>query len=86
MPTPPFELQPTGTGGPAPRRQIAVSAPPQKIPFDVAFREAVALVKNGLEAAEDQWNDEARQGMVSTILIAAAQHGWLTVWERPDAA
>ena len=90
MPTPAPALAPTGTDGPQPA-VIPASLPrkpPQmgKIPFNVAFQEAVKLVKEGLEGNSEQWNDEARQGMVSTILIAAANQGWLTVWEREGAA
>ena len=89
MPTPLPAMAKTGTDGatavilPAslPRK------PPQvgKIPFNVAFSETVKIVKEGLEGAGEQWNDEARQGMVSTILIAAANQGWLTLWEREAA-
>ena len=57
-----------------------------RIPLDVAFREILAFVKEGLEASGEQWNDRARQKIVCTILIAAAKAGWLTVWERSDAA
>ena len=80
------ELPATGTYGAVPQRIVAAgSVPPHKLPFDVAFREVVRLVNDGLEANHEQWNDEARQGMVSTILIAASQHGWVTLWERPAA-
>jgi hypothetical protein len=58
----------------------------RRIPLDVAFREILALVKDGLERNGEQWNDGARQNAVSTILIAAAKQGWLTVWERGEAA
>lgn len=102
MPTPAFPLAPTGTDGPNPMPlpgepslpvpipvPVPISRkPPQvgKIPFNVAFQETVKIVKEGLEGAGEQWNDEARQGMVSTILIAAANQGWLAVWERGEAA
>ena len=87
MPTPPAPLAPTGTecaAVPAPSFRL----PPQsgKIPFNVAFTEAVKLVNEGLKGNKEQWNDEARQGAVATILIAASKLGWLTLWERPDAA
>lgn len=75
----------TGTYGPAPKPLQIGAAVPQKIPFNVAFNEAVRLVQEGLGAAADQWNDEARQAAVATILIAASKAGWLTLWERPAA-
>ena len=88
MPTPAAPLAPTGTECAAvPALALGSGArKPGKIPFNVAFAEAVKIVQSGLQANGDQWNDEARQGMVSTILIAAANQGWLTVWERSDAA
>jgi len=86
MPAKRPETPGTGTYGPAPApKPAAGGAVPQKIPFNVAFREAVILVNCGLEANREQWNDEARQAAVSTILIAASKAGWLTVWERPAA-
>lgn len=77
-------LEATGTET---RRAASVplpSRPPSGdvIPFNVAFREVTAFVKRELADCEEQWNDEARQGAVSTIIIAAAQRGWLGPWER----
>jgi hypothetical protein len=84
----------TGTDGPAPLPHVAipVSLPdkPQRptrptVPYDVAFAEVTAFVTSGLKQAGEQWNDEAKQGMISTILIAAAKQGLLSLWERPNA-
>lgn len=77
----------TGTDGPAPLRvplpAIAPSRPVRvQIPFNIAFVEVTQFVIAGLAAAGEQWNDEAKQGMVSTVLIAAAKAGMLTIWER----
>ena len=89
IPLPARALQPTGTDGPkaAPCPQTLPRKAPQmeRIPFNVAFTEAVKIVKDGLQANGEVWNDQARQDIVSTILIAAANHGWVTVWERDGA-
>jgi hypothetical protein len=84
MPGPAVALAPTGTDGPSPapalRKPLA-----GKIPFNVAFSEAVKIVKDGLQANGEVWNDEAREAIVATILIAGSQQGWVGVWERPAA-
>lgn len=76
----------TGTNGPALRpRAVQALARWQKpgvIPFNVAFREVTRFVVIELEAAREQWNDEARQAMVSTILIAGSKSGYIGPWER----
>ena len=78
-------LLPTGTEGPKP---IPAAAGPTKptfnpgrIPYNVAFREVLRFVTAGLKSAGEQ----SRQDMVSTILIAAAKQGHISLWER-DAA
>lgn len=82
----PIELAPTGTEGravPMPRRSIALTPPSSnRIPFNVAFLEVVKFVSAGLKESGEQWNDEARQGAVSTALISASQAGWIGPWER----
>ena len=89
MPMPALALQPTGTDGPSPM-PLPASLPrkppqPGKIPFNVAFEETVKIVKEGLKTNGEVWNDEARQAIVSTILIAAANQGWVGLWEREAA-
>ena len=59
--------------------QIRASGP---IPMNVAFREVTAFVTSELKAAGEQWTDQAKQDIVSTVLISAAKKGWLKVWER----
>jgi len=62
---------------------IATAVPvPVKIPLNVAFREILAFCTQELQAAHEQWSDNARQDLVSTLLIQAAREGWCTVWER----
>jgi hypothetical protein len=82
----------TGTDGPAPQPRPAALPvmPPLKparvqIPYNVAFREVTKFVTEELKATGEQWSDQARQDMISTILIAAAKSGLLSVWERGNA-
>jgi hypothetical protein len=84
-------LAPTGTDGPTPQPkpntgpQLApASSKPRSnvIPFNVAFRETVEFVTKELKAAGEQWSDQAKQDMVSTVLIAASKSGLVGVWER----
>lgn len=89
-------LRPTGTEAarlPEISRKPAIAAMAAgsrklggKIPYDAAFRELVQIVTDGLKASGEQWNDEAKQGAISTLFIAAAKAGWLGVWDREDAA
>jgi hypothetical protein len=69
----------TGTFGPAPLPQ---SLRPPRIPWDQAFREVLAFVLQGLKEAQQEWNDQSKQDMVSTVLIAASNNGLLALWQR----
>ena len=69
----------TGTNGPAPLPQ---TFRPTRIPYNVAFREVLGFVTHELKESGEQWTDQARQDMVSTILISASNNGLLSVWER----
>jgi hypothetical protein len=80
-----IELAPTGTEGraiPAPRRSLALSQPPNVIPFNVAFREIAAFVQSELKVSGQEWTDASRQDLCSTVLIGALQKGWVGIWER----
>lgn len=78
----------TGTNGPAPMPApaiAAVAAPVKahgKIPYNVACREILHFVTEGLKSTGEQWNDQAKQDLISTFVIAAAKQGLLQVWER----
>jgi hypothetical protein len=88
----PMILAPTGTDSPTPQParkaqpQLAPARAPRStggpIPFNVAFRETVQFVTAELKAAGEQWNDQAKQDMVSTVLISAAKSGLVGLWER----
>lgn len=88
----PAALAPTGTDGLQPQRipalQLARASGKRKdfqvIPFNVAFRETVQFVTAELKAAGEQWNDQAKQDMVSTVLISAAKSGLVGLWERGE--
>lgn len=82
-------LKPTGTEGPQPvplPRPAVMPAPPQrkagKIPYNIALGEILQFVTSGLKSAGEQWHDQAKQDLVSTLLIQAAKDGYLTLWER----
>jgi len=79
----------TGTHGPAPQRaprpvRAAATTLPGRVPYNVAFREVVQFVSAGLKDTGEQWSDQARQDLVSTVLISAAKAGLLCLWERPQ--
>lgn len=93
-PQPAPVLAPTGTDG-APQAQakaqpvLALAAAKKSggvIPFNVAFREVTRFVVQELKECGEQWTDQSRQDIVSTILIAAAKNGVLGIWERENAA
>jgi hypothetical protein len=35
-----------------------------------------------LKQTGEQWSDQARQDMISTVLISASNSGLLSLWER----
>ncbi len=85
----------TGTHGPAPAAEPAPQpvilpaaangnrkAPPQVIPWNIAFREVSAWVSKELAGNSLQWSDEAQQAMVCTVLIQEAKCGRVGPWER----
>jgi hypothetical protein len=83
--------QGTGTYGPAPKlltapipARLPAIARPGRIPYNVAFREVVGFVTAELKASGEQWSDQSRQDLVSTVLINAGRQGLLDLWERPQ--
>ena len=55
--------------------------------MDRAVVDAVRMVQAAMKETDEQWSDEARQDLVSTVLIAAQREGWVTVWRATrDAA
>ena len=56
---------------------------PARIPMCQAFSEAVAIVRNGLEANGIRWDPQAEQDAVSTLLIQAGKAGMLLPWNPP---
>lgn len=76
--------QGTGTHGPAPlpRPAIAAATKSSRIPWNIAFQEVTHFVTEGLKASGEQWSDQAKQGAISTVLIAASKAGLLSIWER----
>lgn len=77
----------TGTYGPVP--QVAYAArkgKPEAVPFNVAFVEVTRFVVEGLKEVGEQWNDQAKQDAICSVLISASRQGLLTLWERGEAA
>jgi hypothetical protein len=56
--------------------------PPVKIPMDEAVIDAVRQVQRALRETGEQWGDEAKQALVSTLLIQAGREGWIAPWKR----
>jgi hypothetical protein len=52
------------------------------IPWNIAFREVLQFVTAELKAAGEQWSDQSRQDIASTILISAAKSKLIGIWER----
>ncbi len=83
----PQMIRGTGTNGPAPQPQAMLAAAPPsrsagKIPANVAFGEILDFVTKGLKASGEQWNDAAKQDLVSTVYISSAKAGMIGPWER----
>jgi hypothetical protein len=77
----------TGTYGPVP--QVAYAGRKAKsgqVPFNVAFVEVTRFVVEGLKEVGEQWNDQAKQDAICSVLISASRQGLLTLWERGEGA
>jgi hypothetical protein len=90
-----FDRRGTGTHGPAPEPMPAPAAlpqvahavatsrkPPQQIPANIAVREILQFIE--ADPNTRNWADEARQGLLSTILIAAYKEKQIGIWERGE--
>ena len=55
---------------------------PEAVPFNVAFVEVTRFVVDGLKEVGEQWNDQAKQDAICSVLISASRQGLLTLWER----
>ena len=72
-----------GTYGPVPQKAVAGGKSRREpIPFNVAFAEIVHFVTRTLNESGEQWSEQSRQDLVSTVLISAGKQGLLGVWER----
>ena len=66
----------TGTYGPVP--QVLPGSrrtPPCRVSYRVALREITSTVTDLLKTSGEQWNDQAKQDLVSTAFISAAKSG-----------
>jgi hypothetical protein len=81
----PIKAQPTistGNGSKPNGNGNGNGAVPLKIPLNVAVADAVRIVVEALKASGEQWSDASRQGLVSTVIIAAQHEGWIAPWQR----
>jgi hypothetical protein len=72
----------TGTYGPVPQVALGSRKRPDAIPYDVAFAEILSFVTKALNETGEQWSEQSRQDLVSTVLISSAKAGYLGVWQR----
>jgi hypothetical protein len=83
---PPEGQKGTGTYGAVP--QVAYAgrkAKAEAVPFNVAFVEVTRFVVDGLKSVGEQWNDQAKQDAICSVLISASRQGLLSLWERGEA-
>lgn len=80
---PPEAPRGTETYGPVPQVALAGrKTRPEAVPFNVAFVEVTRFVVDGLKEVGEQWNDQAKQDAICSVLISASRQGLLTLWER----
>jgi hypothetical protein len=66
----------TGTYGPIPQVALAGrKTPPSRVSYRTALRDITMAVTGLLKESGEQWNDQAKQDLVSTAFIAAAKAG-----------
>lgn len=79
----PEEQKGTGTYGPVPQVAYAAGRKQREtIPYNVAFVEILGFVTKALNESGEQWSEQSRQDLVSTVLISSSKAGLLGVWER----
>ena len=77
----PSETRGTGTHGPVPVPVPRIAAkqdrqaPPPRVSYRIALREITGTVTALLRESGEQWNDQAKQDLVSTAFISAAKSG-----------
>jgi hypothetical protein len=65
-------------GAAKPPYAARIPASLQKVPYDVALRRILHSVVGALKAEGEQWSDESRQRLVSTLVIQACEDGVIT--------
>lgn len=71
----------TGNGN-RPYNAAGIPAPPVKTPLDEAVIDSVRMVQAAMRETGEQWSDQSRQDLVSTLLITMQREGWLTMPAR----
>ena len=81
----------TGTYGPVPQHAmiplpltVRHRTPPARTHYATALKQIVEVVTSTLKTSGEQWNDAAKQDLVSTLFIQAAKGGQI-MFEFPDA-
>jgi len=83
----PQEGKATGTYGPLP--QIALGSRkklPPRVSYRSALRQITGTVLELLETRKEQWESDPRQGLISTLFIAACKAGVIEFDFTPDGA
>jgi len=82
-----FDRRGTGTDGPAAAPMPFIPPAPrpyrphvEPIPANIAVREILAFI--AADPNTQNWSDQARQDLASTIIIAAYKAGQVGLWER----
>jgi hypothetical protein len=74
----------TGTYGPVPQALPGSrKTPPCRVSYRVALREITFAVTGLLKESGEQWNDQAKQDLVSTAFISAAKSG-VIIFDFPE--
>jgi hypothetical protein len=80
------ESKGTGTYGPIPQAVPAGRKPPTRVSYRVALKDITQAVTGLLRETGEQWNDQAKQDLISTAFISAAKSGGILFDFGPEAA
>lgn len=72
----------TGTYGPRPRPARSSRPAGPQIPANIAVKEILEFIN--ADPGTQNWGDQPKQGLASTILIAAYKAGHIGLWERNE--
>jgi hypothetical protein len=85
-PEAPQESKATGTYGPLPQVALAGRKKlPPRVSYRTALRQITETVLELLETRKEQWESDPRQGLISTLFIAACKAGVIDFDFTPEA-